>query len=159
MRYHPHVHFVVPGGGFSPDGKWLPAHRDYLMPAKALARIFRAKFRDALKKTALFNTLPPETWQKEWVIDIRAVGKGRSVLKYLAPYVFRVAISNKRILSLKEGQVTFEYKSPDRKYFDTATVPVEEFTPLDNLFGKYILVFDTSLACSEFSPKRVYPTG
>ncbi|MFQ5771329.1 MAG: transposase [bacterium] len=48
--------------------------------------------------------------------------------------MFRVTISNKRILSLKDGQVTFQYKSPDRKHFDTATVPAEEFTPLDTLF-------------------------
>ncbi|MFQ5771328.1 MAG: transposase [bacterium] len=61
------MHFEIPGGGISADGKWLPAHWDYLMPAKALARIFRAKFRDALKKTALFKGIPPETWKKEWV--------------------------------------------------------------------------------------------
>jgi hypothetical protein len=52
MRYHPHVHFIVPAGGLSPDrSKWLPANADFLVPVEALSSIFRAKFRDGLKKT------------------------------------------------------------------------------------------------------------
>lgn len=75
LRYHPHVHFIVTGGGLAPDGsKWLPIQRDYLMPARALARIFRAKFRDALKKTDLFDQVSAEVWRKDWVIDIQQVG-------------------------------------------------------------------------------------
>lgn len=127
LRYHPHVHFLIPAGGFSKDGRWLPAHGEYLMPEKALAIIIRAKFRDALKKTVLFNDVPPQTWKKEWVIDICPVGKGKSALKYLAPYIFRVAISNNRILSLRDGMVTFKCKAADRKHYETVTVSAEEF--------------------------------
>jgi hypothetical protein len=127
LRYHPHVHFLIPAGGFSKEGRWLPVHGEYLMPEKALAIIIRAKSRDALKKTALYKDVAPQTWKKEWVVDICPAGKGKSVLKYLAPYVFRVAISNNRILSLKDGVVTFKCKAADRKRYETVTVSAEEF--------------------------------
>jgi len=63
LAYHPHLHFIVAGGGLSPDGMtWLPVRGKFLVPVKALSKIFRAKFRVALKKKPeLFNQLPPET--------------------------------------------------------------------------------------------------
>jgi hypothetical protein len=52
LTYHPHVHYLVPGGGLSADGRcWLSASKEFLMPVEALSLIFRAKFRDALRKT------------------------------------------------------------------------------------------------------------
>ncbi|MFB3078410.1 MAG: transposase, partial [Lysobacterales bacterium] len=95
MRYHVHTHFIVPGGGISPDGKhWLPVQRDYLMPERALAKILRAKFRDALKKHPdVFMQIPKKVWRTDWVVNIKSVGKGRKALEYLARYIFRVAIS------------------------------------------------------------------
>jgi hypothetical protein len=111
MGYHLHAHFIVPGGGISDDGKsWLSAQRNYLMPEKALAEIFKAKFRDALKKTELFNQVPQKVWKRDWVVNIKPVGKGKTALKYLAPYIFRVAISNRRIIGFKNDKVTFSYK-------------------------------------------------
>lgn len=113
MHYHPHVHFIVTGGGISADEQtWLPAQHDFLMPYRAVAKIFRAKFRDALKKEApeLFMQVSPETWKTRWVVDLRPIGKGQTALKYLAPYIFRVAISNKRIVRFKNGLVTFRYQ-------------------------------------------------
>jgi len=59
MGYHPHVHFIVPGGGLLPDrSKWMPSNADFFVPVEALSPIFRAKFRDALKKTDLFDSVP-----------------------------------------------------------------------------------------------------
>jgi len=112
MRYHVHTHFIVPGGGISPDGKrWLPAQRDYLMPEKAVAKILRGKFRDALKKYPdLFEQVAKKVWRTDWVVNVESVGKGKSALKYLAPYIFRVAISNKRIEAFADGKVTFRYQ-------------------------------------------------
>jgi hypothetical protein len=128
MLFHPHVHFIVPGGGLSRDGqKWLPAQRRYLMPHRALAKIFRAKFRHALKKTELITQVPDHVWRIKWVIDIRAVGKGKTALKYLAPYLFRVAISNKRLVNFEAGRVTFRYKPSDTGKWQTQTLPVEAF--------------------------------
>jgi hypothetical protein len=128
MGYHVHAHFIVPGGGVSPDGqRWLPAQRDYLMPEKAVATILRGKFRDALKKTPeLFNQVPKKVWCTDWVIDIEPVGKGKSALKYLAPYIFRIAISNKRIVRFKDGQVTFRYQD-NKGRWHTPTLQAEKF--------------------------------
>ena len=128
LRYHPHVHYLIPGGGLSPDGQtWLPARPDYLLPEKPLAKIFRAKFRDLLKKTDLFDQVASEVWRQDWVVDIIPVGSGEAALKYLAPYVFRVAISNKNILTLKDGNVTFRYRDSQTDTVRTATVTAEEF--------------------------------
>ena len=62
LSYHPHVHYVVPAGGLATDGIWLPARKNFLMPVKALSRIFRAKFRDVLRKHApdTFAEIPAE---------------------------------------------------------------------------------------------------
>ena len=125
---HPHIHYLIPGGGLSEDGtQWLATRHNYLMPKRALSKIFRAKFRDALKKTQLFNSVPPETWKQRWVVHIEAVGTGEHALKYLAPYIFQVAISNKRLVKLEDGMVTFRYQQAKTKQWKSKTVPVEAF--------------------------------
>jgi hypothetical protein len=128
MGYHPHVHFIVPGGGLSPDrSKWLPSNPEFFVPVQALSNIFRAKFRDALKKTDLFKSVPADVWQKDWVVHCKPVGNGNSSLKYLAPYVYRVAITNKRIEKLENDQVTFRFKNSATDQWETATLPALEF--------------------------------
>jgi hypothetical protein len=78
LSYHPHVHYVVPGGGLKKDGSWMPSRANFFLPVKALSRIFRAKFRDALHQRApdLFAEIPAEVWAKEWVVHSQAVGNG-----------------------------------------------------------------------------------
>jgi hypothetical protein len=77
LHFHPHIHYLVPAGGLSAEGHWLPAkHAKFLVPVKALGKIFRAQFRDALKKTALFPQLPHTTWQQPWVVHCEPVGSG-----------------------------------------------------------------------------------
>jgi hypothetical protein len=128
---HPHIHYIVPGGGLSKDGsQWLSARHNFLMPEEALADIFRAKFRDLLKKAdpELWDMIPREIWRTRWVVDIEAVGSGEHALKYLAPYIFQVAISNKRLKKLEDGQVTFTYTTSKTKEQKTKTIPAEEFT-------------------------------
>ena len=128
MNYHPHVHFIVPGGGLSEDrSKWLPSDPEFFVPVEALSPIFRAKFRDALKKTDLFDSVPAELWQKDWVVHCKPVGNGNNALKYLAPYVYRVAITNNRIENLQNGQVTFRFKNSNTDLWETSTVPVFDF--------------------------------
>jgi hypothetical protein len=128
MRYHPHVHFIVPGGGLSPDrSKWLPSNPAFFVPVEALSPIFRAKFRDALKKTNLFHSVPPEVWEKDWVVHCKPVGNGDSALKYLAPYVYRAAITNNRIEKLENNQVTFRFKNSQTDQWETATLPAFDF--------------------------------
>jgi hypothetical protein len=128
LNYHPHVHYLVPGGGLSDDGeRWLPSAEDFLVHVKPLSRLFRAKFRNALQKTALFARVPPETWQQEWVVHCKPVGNGLGALKYLAPYIFRVAISNNRILKLAHGKATFRYTDSSTGQTRCCTLTSEEF--------------------------------
>jgi hypothetical protein len=128
LAYHPHVHYLVPGGGLSPHGeRWLPSRANFLLPVKALSVLFRAKFRDALRRTDLFEQVPAEVWRQPWVVHCQPVGDGTTALKYLAPYVFRVAISNRRILKLEHGMVTFTYKDGQSGQKKTRTVSTEEF--------------------------------
>jgi hypothetical protein len=128
LAYHPHVHYLVPGGGLSADGQtWYRARNAFLVHVKPLSRLFRAKFRAALSKTDLLNQVPPATWRQEWVVHCQPVGTGQAALKYLAPYVFRVALSNQRILKLQDGQVTFRYRDSATRNWKTSTLPAEEF--------------------------------
>jgi hypothetical protein len=128
LSYHPHVHYLVPAGGLSSDGQtWLPSRKNFLLPVKALSSIFRAKFRDALRQTDLFAHVPPAVWQQDWVVHCQPVGNGLYALKYLAPYIFRVAISNSRILKLANGKVTFRYRTSDTGTLRTCTLHAEEF--------------------------------
>jgi Putative transposase len=70
----------------------------FLVHVKPLSILFRAKFRDQLKKTDLFQLVGQPTWNKDWVVHCQPVGAGEAAFKYLAPYIFRVTISNGRIL-------------------------------------------------------------
>ena len=127
LIYHPHVHYIATGGGLTEDGNWKSSRPDFLLPVKALSPIFRAKFRDQLKKTGLFNQVDQRVWTKAWVVHSEPVGSGQAAFKYLAPYVFRVAISNNRILKLEDGQVTFKYKESATDQIKFCTIPAEEF--------------------------------
>ena len=134
LAYHPHLHYLVPGGGVSQDGRtWLPTRNNFFLPVRALSKIFRAKFRDALKyssalkETDLFKSVPSCVWHKDWVVHCKPAGTGKQVLKYLAPYVFRVALSNRRLVKLKNDRVTFSYKDAKTRKLHTMTLPVFHF--------------------------------
>src|SRR4029077_16724922 len=127
LEYHPHVHYVVPGGGLSANGSsWLPSRANFFVPVEALSVIFRAKFRDALAREGLLNQVDPAVWRRGsgvdlrdrvdpgvwgrgWVVNSRAAGDGRAALRYLAAYVFHVAIGDHRIVSCDDGKVQFLY--------------------------------------------------
>ena len=130
LMLHPHVHCIVTGGGLSLDGsRWIRGTDRFLLPVGVLSRVFRGKFLAGLhaafrrgrlrlpgKLAALadpgeFNRLLSQTVQTEWVVHVKRPTKGpETVLKYLARYTHKTAISNHRLLSLKDGQVTFRWK-------------------------------------------------
>jgi len=92
------VHYLVPGGALSGDGQtWLPARGGFFLPVRPLGILFRAKFRDGLRKTSWFEQVPARVWSQAWVVHCQPVGNGLPALRYLARYVFRVALSNQRI--------------------------------------------------------------
>jgi len=98
--FHPHIHYLVPAGGLDPDGVWRPARwANYLFPVKALSKLVRGMFRQALRQAGLERQVPAQVWRQAWVVHCKFVGDGQAVLKYLAPYVFHVAISNRHLQS------------------------------------------------------------
>ena len=127
LTYHPHVHYLVPAGGVDKDGNWLSAQNAFLLPVKALAKIFRAKFRQGLRKSSCDEEIPAQVWQQPWIVHCKAVGDGGSTLKYLAPYIFRVAISNNRIVKMSSTHVTFRYRSTKTGKTKTCPLSAEEF--------------------------------
>ncbi len=130
LNHHPHIHCVVPGGGFSPDRtSWVSARESFFLPVRVLSRVFRGKFlsylRDAYDKADLElpGKLAHLTEESAWIDFVRALsrtdwvvyskppfGGPKQVLKYLARYTHRVAISDQRIVAMEPGKVTFQYK-------------------------------------------------
>ena len=106
--YHPHVHYLVPAGGLSPDhSQWRSAKSNFLIRVELISAIFRAKFRDLLKRAKLLELVPPQAWNKDWVVHCKPVGSGHQALIYLARYLFRVAIANSRIVAVDDEHVVF----------------------------------------------------
>jgi len=113
LQYHPHIHYVVSGGALSStDGSWHPSKTDFFLPVKALSKIFRAKFCDRIKRSQLFDQIPTQVWQVDWNVNCQAVSSSEASLKYLAPYVFKVAISNSRIVNVQDRAVLIRYRKP-----------------------------------------------
>jgi hypothetical protein len=128
LRFHPHVHYLVPALALAPDGTLRqPRNPAFLVAVKPLAMLFRAKFQAALRQTEWYQQVPRATWQQAWVVDCRAVGSGAAALKYLAPYIFRVALSNNRIVSMHNDHVTFRYRDGNTKELRTCTLPALAF--------------------------------
>jgi hypothetical protein len=128
LAYHPHIHYLVPAGGLALEGKtWLPARHNFLLPVRALSRIFRGKLQQALRHTDCYARFPARVWKQDWVVHCEEVGSGLGALKYLAPYIFRVAICNNRILKLENDQVTFRYRDTETSAERYCTLGAEDF--------------------------------
>jgi len=130
LMHHPHVHCLVPAGGLSPDGKrWIGARPGFFLPVRVLSRVFRGSYLTELQRLyeqgkltlqgRLDDLRHPNHWAQflgqlrgiEWVVYAKPpFGSPKQVLKYLARYTHRVAISNRRLVSLKNTQVAFRYK-------------------------------------------------
>lgn len=128
LQYHPHIHYIVSGGAIrSLDDSWYPSRIDFFLPVKALSIIFRAKFRDLMKQAKLLDQIPNEVWQIAWNVNCQAVSSSEACLKYLAPYVFKVAISNSRIVGLQDRTVLIRYRKPHSQRSRILPLDVMEF--------------------------------
>ncbi|PCJ35820.1 MAG: hypothetical protein COA99_13645 [Moraxellaceae bacterium] len=119
--YHPHIHVVLPGGGIKIDepGKaWQALPQDFIVNEFALARIFRGIF---LRMVFEQSISIPSGIPKQWVSNIRNVGRGKKALQYLSRYLYRGVISENDILSDHQGQVTFRYRDSQSKKMTTTT--------------------------------------
>jgi hypothetical protein len=128
LPFHPHIHYIIPGGAFSrDDGQWHPSRIDFFLPVKALSKIYKAKFKDQMTQKGLIEKVPPEVWEIDWNVNIQAVGDAENSIRYLSPYIFKVAISDHRIVSVEDGNVTFQYKKKGSSRPRTTTVNAFEF--------------------------------
>jgi hypothetical protein len=131
LRFHPHVHMLITGGGITPDGEHFePARGEFLVPVAVLSRKIAAKFREALEKErpGLFARIPESVWHREWVSFCKHYGHGNdAVLNYLSRYVFRIAISNARILGMDDTHVVFRCKDHGTDTWRTVRLPGVEF--------------------------------
>ena len=145
---HPHLHCVIPGGGISSDGeRWVHCRDGFFLPVRVLSRMFRGKFLALLLSAfeqqelqfhgQLRELAHPKAWEgwlepirnKEWVVYAKPpLGRSQHVLKYLARYTHRVALTNDRILRVEEDQVTFRYRdSQDHNRIKEMTLDAVEF--------------------------------
>jgi hypothetical protein len=134
MDYHPHVHMLVTSGGVqveeAGDVLWREGREGFFIPVRALSRLVRGKLRAALARDhpELFAQIPNKVWKSEWVTDCRYWGQGeKAVLDYLARYVFRVAVTNRRIVAMDGETVSFRWKDRKAKCWRTCRVGGEEF--------------------------------
>jgi hypothetical protein len=130
LNLHPHLHIIIPAGGLSPDHtRWVRSRNKYFLPKKVLRRVFRGKFVEALEqafqdgllrfqgnlqllaKPKIFAAWLRPLYRKNWVVYLkRPFGGPEYVLHYLGRYTHRVAISNHRLVSFIDGQVTFRWR-------------------------------------------------
>jgi hypothetical protein len=148
LQFHPHLHLVVTGGGLdSSANRWVPAKNSFLVPVKALSQIVRGKFLDALRETfhqgkllfrgntedlkeeSTFDRFLKKLRRQKWVAYSKKPFDGaQHVYAYLSRYTHRVAISNHRLVSCQDGQVTFRARnnaSPEKPRL--VTLPAQEF--------------------------------
>ena len=150
LLFHPHIHCVVTGGGISLDGtRWVSSKPGFFLPVRVLSRLFRRLFLEALagafrknllcfpgkiealKEPAAFFELTSSLRRIEWVVYSKPpFGGAHRVLEYLGRYTHRVALDNRRILDVRDGKVTFQfkqYRSANAHKFRTMTLAVDEF--------------------------------
>jgi hypothetical protein len=129
LALHPHVHCLVSGGGISEDGHtWHPARPNFLVPIKALAKLVRGKFRSMLQRKCPDLVIPEAVWERPWILHVTPWGDGeQAVLDYLARYVFRVALTNARIVDLDDETVTIQYKDRKNRQARTCRLSGAEF--------------------------------
>jgi hypothetical protein len=131
LRYHPHVHCVVPAGGLSADGlRWVsPKRTDYFLPQSVLARRFRTRLLAALANIhpKLLLQIDRAVWSLDWVADVQPAGTGEPALKYLAAYVYRTAFSAERIVADDGHTITFTYRDSPTRQIRSMRLSAERF--------------------------------
>ena len=140
MRFHPHLHCIVTGGGLSLDrARWIGTRPNFFLPVRVLSRVFRGKLLERFEAAVTSRSLSaPESFAKQclrraastpWVVYSKAPMAGPDqVLRYLSRYSHRVAIGNERIVAFHDGAVTFRYRDRRRgNRSDLLTLPATDF--------------------------------
>ena len=148
LHFHPHLHCIVPGGGLSADhDRWIPCRPGFFLPVRVLSRLFRRLLLEALEKAYAAGQLqffgdlealrePPAFVRylaplknTDWVVYAKPpFGGPQQVLQYLGRYTHRVAITNRRLLALEDGQVSFQWKDyRDQQQQKVMIISADEF--------------------------------
>jgi hypothetical protein len=149
MKEHPHLHCIMPTGGLSFDREhWvhIPDKNNYFIAGKVLAKKFRGKFLYMLKQSkekgelcfhgnlagikgpVQFNRFLTPLYKKDWVVNVqKPIGNPEKILEYLSRYVFRIAITDRRILEVKDGKVRFSWKDYRTGRFRQMKLDIDEF--------------------------------
>jgi hypothetical protein len=144
LSLHPHVHLIIPGGGIAPSGCWKSAKNKgrYLFPVKAMSTVFKHKYMEGFLQLLKAENLPTgqagkvidqslrETlYNKNWIVYAKApFGGPQQVIEYLGRYTHKVAISNHRLVSIQNDEVSFKYKDyADGSKQKTITLEATEF--------------------------------
>ena len=130
LVYHPHVHYLIPGGGLSPDGRrWRPARKQFLLYHEALGAhvctLFQARLRQ--EHPELFAQVSAKVWKRSWNVGCQAAGSGEKALRYLSRYVFKTATGNRRLKVLPDGQVLWPYRQSKTGKFMVVQLEPREF--------------------------------
>lgn len=129
LRYHPHIHYLVPGGAVTSTGWIRPKHPDFLVSPKPLAVHMRNRMRSALKEAdfKLYLTLPSKAWKKPWNCDLRPVGSGAKAMEYVARYVQKTALDAARIIAINEHNVSYKWTHRESGQSRITTLKGSEF--------------------------------
>ena len=128
LQYHPHIHYVVTGGAVSvSDGRWHPSSQAFFAPVNAMSLIFRAKLKELFRNQGLYSNIDPDVWQKGFNVNCQAMTGSHQSIRYLAPYVFKVAITDRRIIAVENDVVRFRYKKSGSQRWRTMTLATDEF--------------------------------
>ena len=137
LQYHPHIHYVVAGCALNKkDLSYHPARNNFYLPVIPLGIIYKAKFKDLMKKQGLYELIPASAWKSAWNVNCQAGqnsngegnknNAGENAIKYLAPYVSRVAISDSRIVNVSDEAIVIKYKKQKSNRLRTT-----KFKPMD----------------------------
>lgn len=131
LQHHPHLHFIVAGGGLTPERTaWRAARRsDWLLPSKPVEAALRQGMAAALRAAApeLHAQVPDSCWREGWWVHWQPAGSGQNVVKYLARYVSRTTISDERIVAASDEAVTFCYTDTATQQRKSCTLAAAEF--------------------------------
>lgn len=124
LIFHPHLHYLVPGGGLTPDGlRWKRVREaEFFLKDSVLAARFKNRLRQWLEAEHqdMLRQIPARAWRQPWVVDVQPVGRGQTALRYLAAYVQKTALSATRLVGCDEHTVTFTHQ--DRASGETRTL-------------------------------------
>jgi hypothetical protein len=131
LLYHPHVHYLVPGGGLTPDGlRWKRlTDPQFFLRQCVLAARFKNRLRQWLQAhhQDWLKAIAPKVWRIDWVVDVQPVGRGQAALRYLAAYVQKSALSATRLVACDDATVTFTHQDRDTGRTRTLKLKAEAF--------------------------------